>query len=69
KVNKVGPKEYIPKLQKEFLKAKGNTEKVQAVSGATESSHSFIAYADQLINAAQKGESGTIKVDNIVYQE
>ena len=69
KVNKIGPKEYIPKLQKEFIKAKGNTEKVQAVSGATESSHSFIAYAEQLINAAQKGKSGTIKVDNIVYQE
>jgi len=69
KVNKVGPKEYIPKLQKEFMKSKGNTEKVQAVSGATESSYSFVAYADQLINAAQKGKQGTIKVDNPVYQE
>lgn len=69
KVNKIGPKEYIPKLQEEFLKSKGNTEKVQVVSGATESSNSFIAYVSQLINAAQKGDSGTIKVDNIVYQE
>ena len=69
KVNKIGPKEYIPKLQEEFLKSNGNTEKVQVVSGATESSNSFIAYVDQLINAAQKGDTHTIKVDNIVYQE
>lgn len=69
KVNKIGPKEYIPKLQEEFLKSKGNTEKVQVVSGATESSNSFIAYVGQLINAAQKGDTETIKVDNIVYQE
>lgn len=69
KVNKIGPKEYIPKLQEEFLKSNGNTEKVQVISGATESSNSFIAYVDQLINAAQKGNTQTIKVDNIVYQE
>ncbi|MBA1392550.1 FMN-binding protein [Lactobacillus sp. XV13L] len=69
KVTKTGPKEYIPELEKEFLKANGNMEKVQVVSGATESSHSFIAYVDQLLNAAQKGDASTIKVDNIVYQE
>ncbi len=68
KVVKVGPKEYIPKLRKEFMKAKGNTEKVQVVSGATEASNTFIAYVDQLINAAQKGDTKTINVDNLVYQ-
>ncbi|KRK08201.1 hypothetical protein FC52_GL000937 [Lactobacillus pasteurii DSM 23907 = CRBIP 24.76] len=69
KVNGVGPKEYIPKLAKEFMDAKGNMEKVQVVSGATHSSNDFISYVEQLMNAAQKGDTKTIIVDNIVTKE
>lgn len=69
KIAKVGPKEYISKLRSEFMKSKGNTEKVQVVSGATDSSNQFIAYVDQLINAAQKGDTKPITVNNIVYKQ
>lgn len=69
KYSKVGPKEYIKDLRKEFLNSKGNMEKVQVVSGATESSNDFITYVSQLLNAAQKGNTKTIKVDNILYKE
>lgn len=68
KAVKVGPKEYIPKLRSELLKANGNVEKVQVVSGATEASNQFIAYVEQLMNAAQKGDTKPITVDNLVYQ-
>ena len=63
------PKEYIKKLRKEFLDNDGDMEKVQVVSGATESSNDFITYVSQLLNAAQKGNTKTIKVDNILYKE
>ena len=55
KYSKVGSKEYIKKLRKEFLDNDGDMEKVQVVSGATESSNDFITYVSQLLNAAQKG--------------
>ncbi|MGY0382443.1 extracellular electron transfer flavoprotein PplA, partial [Lacticaseibacillus paracasei] len=41
--------------------------KVDVVSGATHSSDTFILYADQLVNAAQNGNTNKIEVDNIVY--
>lgn len=69
KYAKVGPKEYIPKLMEEFEKSNGNLEKVQVVSGATESSNQFIAYVGQLLNAAQAGNAREIHVDNIVYKD
>ena len=69
KYAKVGPKEYIPKLMEEFAKSNGNMEKVQVVSGATESSNQFIAYVGQLLNAAQEGNARSIHVDNIVYKD
>lgn len=67
KVNGIGPKEYIAKLNKEFNKSKDAN--VQVVSGATHSSNSFTAYVGQLINAAENGDTKTIKVDNIIYSE
>ena len=66
KVNKVGPKEYIPELNKSLV-AKQSPAKVDVVSGATHSSDTFILYADQLVNAAQNGNTNKIEVDNIVY--
>ncbi|HDT8024147.1 TPA: FMN-binding protein [Enterococcus faecalis] len=66
----VGPKEYIETLNKEFVKAMGEEDgspaDVEVVTGATHSTHSFINYAQQLVNAAEKGDTTEIVVDNIV---
>ena len=66
----VGPKEYIETLNKEFVKAmgeeNGSPAGVEVVTGATHSTHSFINYAQQLVNAAEKGDTTEIVVDNIV---
>ena len=57
----VGPKEYIETLNKEFVKAMGEEDGspagVEVVTGATHSTHSFINYAQQLVNAAEKGDT------------
>lgn len=69
-VTGVGPKEYIETLNKEFVKAMGEEDGspagVEVVTGATHSTHSFINYAQQLVNAAEKGDTTEIFVDNIV---
>lgn len=66
----VGPKEYIETLNKEFVKAMGEEDGspagVEVVTGATHSTHSFINYAQQLVSAAEKGDTTEIVVDNIV---
>lgn len=63
-----GPKEYIPALSKSLVE-KQKAEEVEVVSGATHSSHAFSVYSAQLINAAQKGETTPIEVDNLVFEE
>ncbi|MFD1429039.1 MULTISPECIES: extracellular electron transfer flavoprotein PplA [Lacticaseibacillus] len=68
KVNNVGPKEYTKALNESLVKNQ-EPAKVEVVSGATSSSDSFILYAQQLINAAQAGNTNTIEIDNIVYGE
>ncbi|WP_167628352.1 extracellular electron transfer flavoprotein PplA [Listeria valentina] len=60
-----GPKEYIPALN-ESLVDKQEAGEVDTVSGATHSSEQFKIYAEQLINAAQNGNTATIKVYNKV---
>ncbi|MFV8763417.1 FMN-binding protein [Oenococcus oeni X2L] len=72
KANGVGPKEYIPKLNEELIKAYGSKEPsavVDTVSGATESSNLFVIYAQQLINRAQAGNHKTVKISNIIYSD
>ncbi|WP_368976495.1 extracellular electron transfer flavoprotein PplA [Caldifermentibacillus hisashii] len=64
----VGPKEYIPQLSQALVESQ-NTEGISVVSGATHSSHLFKMYAAQLINAAQRGDTTPIEVDNIVFAE
>ena len=68
KVNKVGPVEYTKALNESLVKTQ-NPAEVDVVSGATSSSTNFIAYAEQLVNAAQAGNTAPITVDNIVYAE
>lgn len=69
----VGPKEYIEKLNDEFVKAMGEGDEaspanVEVVTGASESSHTFVLYAEQLVNAAEKGDTNKIEVDNYVEE-
>ncbi|WP_054721444.1 extracellular electron transfer flavoprotein PplA [Lacticaseibacillus nasuensis] len=64
KVTKTGPKEYIPALAKAFVAAQANTNGIEVVTGATESSQTFKNYAQQLVQAAQAGNTATIKVAN-----
>ncbi|MGC3164748.1 FMN-binding protein, partial [Enterococcus faecium] len=67
------PKTYIPTLNDVFDKAMGEEEgspaNVEVVTGATHSSHSFIMYAQHLVNAAEKGDTQTIEVDNFVTEK
>ncbi|WP_208560571.1 FMN-binding protein [Marinilactibacillus kalidii] len=59
----VGPADYIPTLNGE-LEEKQDPSEVDAVSGATHSSESFIKYAQQLVDAAKEGNTETIEVSN-----
>ncbi|MGM0122945.1 FMN-binding protein [Enterococcus sp. AZ194] len=66
------PEKFIPELNDNFVKAMNGEEpspaNIEVVTGATHSSHSFIIYAEQLVNAAEKGDTATIEVDNIVTE-
>lgn len=63
-----GPSEFIPAFNKELVD-KGAPAEMDAVTGATHSFHTFQMYAEQLINAAEKGNTDKIEVDNIVMAE
>lgn len=66
------PKTYIPQLNEALVKAMSGEEpsvgNVEVVTGATHSSDTFKLYAAQLINAAQKGDTTPIQIDNIVTE-
>ncbi|MBL1228626.1 FMN-binding protein [Enterococcus sp. BWB1-3] len=67
------PEAFIPAFNEAFVKAMGEEDGTPAdmdvVSGATHSYHSFVIYAEQLINAAEKGDTAEIIVDNIVMKK
>lgn len=67
-----GPEEFIPKFNEAFVSAvnaeDGSVADMDVVSGATHSFHSFVIYAQQLLNAAEKGDQTTIEVDNFVTE-
>lgn len=66
----IGPKEYIEQFNTGLVEAMGEEEgspaNMDVVTGATHSYHSFIIYAEQLVNAAEKGDTTPIEVDNFV---
>jgi major membrane immunogen (membrane-anchored lipoprotein) len=68
----VSPEEFIPKFNEALVAQMANEDgtpgDVEVVSGATHSHHTFVLYAEQLINAAEKGDTATIEVDNFVEQ-
>jgi len=68
KIAKTDPKTYTPALNKSLVKNSDPT-KVDVVTGATESSNTFVLYAEQLQNAAQNGNTKTITVDNMVFSD
>ena len=59
----ISPEEFIPAFNEALVKAQSATG-VEVVSGATHSFHSFQNYAQQLIQAAQAGNTEVIKVNN-----
>ena len=68
KIAKTDPKTYQPALNKSLVKSSDPT-KVDVVTGATESSNTFVLYAEQLQNAAQNGNTKKITVDNLIFAE
>lgn len=59
----IGPQDYIPELNQQLEQA-GDPSEVEAITGATSSSQKFMDYAEQLVSAAQEGNTETIEVDN-----
>ncbi|MEA4830249.1 MAG: FMN-binding protein, partial [Enterococcus thailandicus] len=57
------PEAFIPELNEKFVEAQ-NPGDVEVVTGATHSSESFQNYAQQLVQAAQAGNTETIEIDN-----
>lgn len=62
-----GPQDYIPALNENLVETQ-NPAEVDVVTGATHSTEVFKLYAAQLVNAAQKGETEQIVIDNYVYE-
>ncbi|MGO3732180.1 MAG: extracellular electron transfer flavoprotein PplA [Vagococcus sp.] len=60
------PDKFIPELNKGLVDKQVPSD-MDVVTGATHSTHSFQMYAEQLINAAEKGNTDKIEVDNIVF--
>ncbi|WP_414839350.1 FMN-binding protein [Carnobacterium sp. TMP28] len=63
-----GPADYTPQLNDDLV-AKGDPTEVEVVTGATHSSESFKTYAQQLVDAAEEGNTETIVVDNKVEEK
>jgi major membrane immunogen (membrane-anchored lipoprotein) len=63
-----GPQDFVPALTKAFVEQQAAAD-IEVVAGATHSWHGFKIYASQLVNAAQKGDTTPIVVDNIVFQK
>jgi len=59
----ISPEEFIPKFNEELVAAQSPSS-IEVVSGATHSFDSFQNYAQQLIQAAQAGNTETIEIDN-----
>jgi sex pheromone cAD1 len=64
----VGPQDFVPALNKAFVEQQGAAD-IEVITGATHSWHGFKIYASQLVNAAQKGDTTPIVVDNIVFEK
>ena len=59
----VGPQDFIPGLEDALVEAQDPAD-VEVISGATGTSEKFQDYAQQLVDAAEAGNTETIEVDN-----
>lgn len=62
-VTGVGPQDFIPELEDSLVDTQ-NPADVEVVTGATSTSEKFKDYAQQLVDAAEEGNTDTIEVDN-----
>ncbi len=62
-VSDVGPQDFIPALEEDLVASQDPAE-VEVVTGATSTSEKFQDYAQQLVDAAEEGNTETIQVDN-----
>lgn len=62
-VTEVGPQDFIPELENQLVEAQ-DPANVEVVTGATSTSEKFQDYAQQLVTAAEEGNTETIEVDN-----
>lgn len=62
-VTGVGPQDFIPALENSLVEVQDPSE-VEIVTGATGTSTTFQEYAQQLVDAAEEGNTETIEVDN-----
>lgn len=62
-VSGVGPQEFIPELEGQLVETQ-DPETIEVVTGATSTSEKFIDYSQQLVSAAEEGNTETIEVDN-----
>lgn len=62
-VTGVGPQDFTPALEEALVDAQ-NPADVEVVTGATSTSEKFVDYAQQLVDAAEAGNTETIEVDN-----
>lgn len=62
-VVEVGPQDFIPTLEESLVDVQ-NPADVEVVTGATSTSEKFKDYAQQLVDAAEEGNTDTIEVDN-----
>lgn len=58
-----GPQDFIPELENALVDAQDPAD-VEVVTGATGTSEKFQDYAQQLVDAAEEGNTETIEVDN-----
>lgn len=63
----IGPAEYFAALNSQLVE-KQDPEAVEVVTGATGSSDTFKKYAQQLVDAAKTGKTGTVEIDNVVEE-
>lgn len=63
KTDGTGPQDFIPELEDALVDAQDPAD-VEVVTGATGTSEKFVEYAKQVVEAAEKGNTDTIEVDN-----
>lgn len=58
-----GPQEFMPALEDDLVDTQ-DPEEVEVITGATHTADKFKDYAEQLVAAAEEGNTETITVDN-----